>query len=53
MDIHYQVVDLTDVMDYFSKSFEFQDGQIIFKTEHFVDTAKGKVVFKIWTRDGS
>lgn len=53
MKIEYQVVSLTDVMNYFAKGFDLTDGRAIFQVEHFIDTAKGYVVFRLTTHDAS
>lgn len=47
VEIKFQVVSLDDVLRYFAKDFEVKDGQRIIATQHFVDTAKNAVVFKL------
>lgn len=51
MKIEYQIVSLDEVLRYFAKAFELPYGREVFQTEHFVDTAKGQVVFRLTTRD--
>lgn len=52
MRIEHQVVSLDEVMRYFAKGFELRDGRKIFQLDHFIDTAKGQVVFRLVTHDG-
>lgn len=42
---------IDDVMRYFAKGFELPRGREIYRTEFFIDTNQGKVVFKLTTKD--
>jgi len=42
---------IDDVMRYFAKGFELPKGREIYRTEFFIDTNQGKVVFKLTTKD--
>jgi hypothetical protein len=42
-------VPLAEVLAYFAEGFEPQDGSKVIEHEAFVDTAKGRVVFKLRT----
>lgn len=43
----HQVISLSDVMDYFTRGFEPNDGEDIADIEWYLDPMKQKVVFKI------
>lgn len=48
--IEWQDVALDDVLRYFAEGFKLNDGAKIVRQEYFVDTAKGRVVFKLTTQ---
>ena len=43
-------VALADVIRHFANGFEFKDGATLVRHEAFVDTTKGRVVFKLTTQ---
>jgi hypothetical protein len=46
---HFLEYSLTKVMQYFIDGFEPKEGERIMSTEWFVDTAKGRVIFRVMT----
>jgi hypothetical protein len=45
--IEWTDVTLDDVLHHFAKDFTFKDGAKLVRHEAFVDTGKGRVVFKL------
>ena len=50
LEIKYQEVALSDVLDFFAKSFQLTDGSTVESHDAFVDVGKGKVIFKLYVR---
>lgn len=51
-EIKYVTVDLVDVINYFSKQFDFGEGKNIFDSRYFVDPTQGKIIFKFFVQSG-
>ncbi len=48
IQISYVEVDLKEVLNHYIKGYTFTNGNQIIDSESFIDTTKGKVVFKLF-----
>lgn len=49
IEIQYQEVSLANVLAYYADGFDIKD-KAVYRHEAFVDTVKGVVVFKLYTK---